>query len=395
MSAPIAPMIGWQAGSSAAVEVFSPMTGSGANVYQFKYTPPFRTTIRPAVSNLLLGPKELDPLKDALNALATAVRTARGPGAPTAAADGLLGSAQEVGQMLFQLVIPRDVQADLRTENVFLEIGADEALLQYPWELLHDGDDFFCLKHLVGRFVNLTQGGPVMLQRRANQWSEDALEILIISVPRPQPRGARQYDPLVGAENETTAIVDALLPLGNAVRVSVLRGADATFGAVWNAIKTGRYHIVHFNGHAYFSDEPYSSSIVLWDKDMSTGVLRMFFSNNPPVLFFMNACETAATATAGSEWKDSYEIYGLARGFLDTGAYLLGSRWKIEDAGALIFAKSFYAGVVNGSPLGVAIRDARKACKAAMPPGDMAWASYLFYGDPRLYFRKSTPDAPP
>src|ERR1700732_4027059 len=382
-------MIGWQQGSSAELELFSPGSGGGSNVFQFKYTPQFRTTIRPPITELQLGPANLDSLKDALNRLGAA-RRGRGVAAPPPSApqpDALI-EAKRIGQMLFELVIPPDVQADLRTENLYLEIGADEGLLEYPWEMLHDGDDFLSLKNYVGRFVNVTKRSSTLQQQRREKWADDVLQVLLITVPRPQPRHATSYEALLRAEDETKTVIDTLLPLGPCVKVTLLKDADATPSKVFDALRTARYHIVHFNGHAFFSDEPYKSSLVLWNEDMSTGILRAFFARNPPVFFFMNACETAATKSGGSEWKSSYEIFGLARGFLETGAYLLGTRWKIDDLGALAFAKTFYSKLLEGKPLGMAIRDARVACKAATSPDDLSWASYLFYGDPRLYFRK-------
>jgi hypothetical protein len=64
-------------------------------------------------------------------------------------------------------------------------------------------------------------------------------------------------------------------------------------------------------------------------------------------------------------------------------------RWKINDGAAATFAESFYRKLLTEEqPLGLVIRDARIGCKARMPEDDFSWASYIYYGDPRLYFRK-------
>ena len=145
---------------------------------------------------------------------------------------------------------------------------------------------------------------------------------------------------------------------------------------------------MHFSGHAYFrNDKPHLSSLVLFDRDMSTGPIMGFFGSKPPVFFFMNAYETAAAKSEG-EWKNRFDIFGLARAFLETGAYLIGNRWQVGDAAAAAFARAFYASLVEGEPLGRAVRDARIACRSAAGPADFSWASYLFYGDPRVYFRR-------
>jgi CHAT domain-containing protein len=62
--------------------------------------------------------------------------------------------------------------------------------------------------------------------------------------------------------------------------------------------------------------------------------------------------------------KNRYDIFSLARAFLDTGSYLIGNRWKVGDEAAAAFAETFYSKLVAGQPLGQVIRDARIACKA-------------------------------
>jgi hypothetical protein len=127
---------------------------------------------------------------------------------------------------------------------------------------------------------------------------------------------------------------------------------------------------------------PYLSSLVLFDKDMTTGPIRNFFLKKPPVFFVMNACETAAASTpAAGAWKERYDIFGLARAFLETGAYL---RWKVGDQGAAAFAQAFYGAFVKGVSLGRALQEGRIACRKATSPDDLSWASYLLYGDPRV-----------
>jgi CHAT domain-containing protein len=88
-----------------------------------------------------------------------------------------------------------------------------------------------------------------------------------------------------------------------------------------------------------------------------------------------------------TDWRARYDIFGLARAFLETGAFLLGNRWKVGDAAAAAFAKAIYTELLDGRPLGRAVRDARKACRRESPK-DFSWASYTFYGDPRLCFRQ-------
>ena len=165
----------------------------------------------------------------------------------------------------------------------------------------------------------------------------------------------------------------------------MLRDANATRDAVWEALTSEeRYHIIHYSGHAFFdSNDPANSSLVLFDQDMEAGEIYNSLAQKPPVLSFMNGCETASTPSG-----NRYDIFSLARAFLDTGSYLIGNRWRVGDKAAAAFAETFYKSLVTGYPLGQVVRDARIACRKEMPLYDFSWASYIFYGDPRLCFRK-------
>jgi CHAT domain-containing protein len=384
--------IAWEAGASAQIEIFSPELDPAKDPdYRLKFTPPMRKTIRPPLGGLQLGRGELRPIIASLNKLGDALSARGGPGAAGVATQpSILDQARKAGGMLFTLIIPNYVEIELTGEDLFLEIGVDEALLEYPWELLHDGTEFLCLKHSMGRFVNVSRSGiPTAVLPKLME--NGPLSVLVISVPTPQPRalepGNLVYETLTGVDNETDAIVEAITDLGSRAKVTVLRGRGADWDSVANALKTERYHIIHYSGHAFFnSDTPVDSSLVLYDSDMTTGHIRRL-CKKPPVLFFVNGCEATVTQGAGEQWKNRYDIFGLARAFLETGAYLLGSRWKVGDEGAARFAKAFYAHLLEEKPLGRAIREARTACKLAQP-ADFSWASYVYYGDPRVRFRQ-------
>ena len=125
---------------------------------------------------------------------------------------------------------------------------------------------------------------------------------------------------------------------------------------------------------------------------MTTGPLASFFGQNPPILCFINACETGKSGVpaASPTWKRRYNIYGVARAFLETGSYLLGSRWKLSDDAGMSFATTFYDSLFKkGESLGRAVMEARAACKSTAADNDFGWASYVLYGDPRVCLRLS------
>ncbi len=116
--------IDWFGGPSAQLEIFS----AQAAQYQLKYTPAFRTTIRPPLVTLSLGTPDLKPINDELDRVAQGTAAARHGGNPAAipAAADLEESLRLAGQQLFYLVVPRYVELDLRGRELALEIGVDE-----------------------------------------------------------------------------------------------------------------------------------------------------------------------------------------------------------------------------------------------------------------------------
>jgi hypothetical protein len=61
--------VNWVAGPSCQVELFSPAAAGAGYGYQLKYTPPFRSTIRPPAIKLRASARALNRIKQRLNAL--------------------------------------------------------------------------------------------------------------------------------------------------------------------------------------------------------------------------------------------------------------------------------------------------------------------------------------
>src|SRR5271157_1091217 len=60
---------------------------------------------------------------------------------------------KKFGYALFLQMIPEHLQEVIQNLTVALDFGLDESLAGYPWELLHDGTNFLCLKIPLGRYI--------------------------------------------------------------------------------------------------------------------------------------------------------------------------------------------------------------------------------------------------
>jgi CHAT domain-containing protein len=399
----------WHGGRSAQVEIYSPPSSGAAPRYFLRYSAPLRPSLR-TVQECLAATPALNLVDIGLVNVVAGLRGANGSSVPPGAAPavgGVLTPGEPVptpalapkpippqlvdaGSSLFQFILNSPAEVDLRAGNMFLELGTDEAVVNYPWELMFDDEDFTCLKHYVGRYVNTTRiGSPRMQISNPVSADWDKIHILIVSVPGPP--GAPF---LVGARDETDALRN-LFDTMPYISYRLLAGHEATVGNVRNEMRSGRYQILHFCGHASFDEaDARNSALLLHDFQFAAG---MVITNlRSVVLSVVNACQTAKQ---GASVTGELNNFSLGRAFMEAESYLLGSRWKLSDKAAPKFAVSFYKALLKDwKPIGEAVQIARKVClgrlpedpecKGALPATDIGWASYVYYGDPRLAFEE-------
>jgi len=99
---------------------------------------------------------------------------------------------------------------------------------------------------------------------------------------------------------------------------------------------------------------------------LSDSLLKAFslagaVKSNPPILAFINACESGKQAdwTKG-ETKYENQVLGLAAAFLINGINFVGSMWPVYDDAALSFARNFYYAILSGVSLGEAMLKSKK-----------------------------------
>jgi hypothetical protein len=398
-------VLDWHGGSSAVLDlqaVEERNAEDGESWYSFRYSSPFRPTMRAPAQEMRTGAETLDRIVRELDDFAAQVGRTRAGEEGEAEAPPSLDRLKSLGQNTSTLVLPGYVSSELRDRGMFVEIGTDEALLHFPWELMHDNDDFLCLKHYVGRFINvrqpLEQSGKSPYPPRGELGD---LRFLLVGVPSPRGDSFSNLPRLEAVEAEIEAIVETLADADVSPRL--LLETDATWNKLMKTLREERFHIIHFAGHARFDARaPRRSAIILDDDAFFVGSLTAALGDQRPVLCVVNACETARTGGAPEgprpetlSWSDQYNVYGLARAFLETGAYFLGSRWRLADKSARIFASTFYAALLNdGVPIGRAITEARRTAQSEADPRDYSWASYVYYGHPRVRFSKLDPTKP-
>ena len=280
-----------------------------------------------------------------------------------------LSSLEDFGQLMYGLFLPPLIQNALRDLDTSLIISTNDSRI--PWELLHDGQSFLGLRTAVTRRLMVTRwvaGQDAPLPDKPN--------VLIVANP---------LCDLPDADSEADELMALLDQRG--VAYDLLRGRRATYIGVQQALVSGRYEIIHYTGHAFFdADHPERSGLHLADdRNLPASQIEGILRGKP--LVFLNACSSARQMDAAGAWEVGYtgpQTEGLASAFVAGGAAgFLGAQWPIFDAGSRRFSTLFYQALLDGASAGDALQAARNTVRHDRPH-DATWASFVFYGDPRL-----------
>ena len=277
---------------------------------------------------------------------------------------------RELGQVLYDELFPLSVKEKIgKTKAKYLRLKIDDKLVHIPWELLHDGKEFLCLRFNMGRLVKTRQLFPDVRSRVPIS----PLKMLILADPGGD---------LKGAYTEGLQIRDRLDGHTDLINVS-LRSGDITPNSIKEKIRN--FDLVHFAGHAdYDPQNPGQSGWRLTHGLLKAqDIIKMAGAGQMPSLIFSNACQSART----EEWRLSAdfenEIFGLANAFLLAGIkHYLGTFWEILDEPGSRFGLDFYRCLISGMTTGEAVRQSRLGLIKRYGEEMIVWASYVMYGDP-------------
>jgi len=287
---------------------------------------------------------------------------------------------QDIAQHLYDLSIPEEIQANLEQINMPLQLIIDENLLGYFWELMHDGQNFLCLKP-IGRKI----ASKEFFVPDVNTELRDNLNFLIIVDPKDKDP---QYA-LPNAQIEGRRIQKLLKGFKN-VNSKLLIGKDANRNAVLEELEKGIYDFIHFAGHASFNtEEPQDSGILLADDLLYAHEILDTIQQRPPILAFINACESSKTSLPQGDVSFEGDIYGLASAFLQGGVFYIGALWPVHDDVAIQTAVSFYERLLSEQTIGTALMNAKQEIRNKYGNAEIGWLTYILYGDPTLYLKIS------
>ena len=275
---------------------------------------------------------------------------------------------ERTGKYAFGQLIPMKIQYHLENSLAdHLRLDIDERLIDLPWELIHDGTDFLCLRYAVGRRLVSTQN--FQSPRRRVKFARNT-RVLVIADPTSDLPAAKREGLDVGELLRTRCgmTVDSFVS-------GDMRKKDFL-------LCLQEYDILHFAGHAsHHASSPDESCLHFSDGEIQAFEIERFLPSHPPAVVFLNACWSAEELRNPNSYTPM--MRGLGRTFLYAGVTaFLGYLVPIPDDAATRFAHTFYEGIAQGQTIGESLRRARIESRDPKSPENLIWSSAVLYGDP-------------
>lgn len=274
--------------------------------------------------------------------------------------------ARRVGGLLHRALIPAPLGRQLLPLSgpLFLRTEIDGI----PWELLHDGADFWGLRYALARRLIITDR-PVAAPSESS--ADRRMRALVL--------GADPRQDLPCAVTEAETIARTLALRGDVVCLATpLVRLDSVLDYLGQ-----RFDVIHFAGHVVAAPGGDVGLLLGDGRILPSRLIGPAMQGQPVVV--LNGCDSAGTWDRLSR--------GLAHGFLFGGAAaVVATVTEVLDARATGVAGAFYRHALAGVPLGEALRRARSEAYATT--GDTAsgeWLSFVLYGSPLRHLQGATP----
>lgn len=272
---------------------------------------------------------------------------------------GLLGELKTLGGKLFEAVfrdqartlLMRNLEAARAQETgirIRLDLSEVPELAELPWECLYDRQSN---RFLVFSDITIVRVQSVLEPIRTVSLRPPLRVLVMLS----NPHDAIQVD----VEGEWNRLLVALNPLERRELVKLERMHEATPAALYERLRSGKYHVFHFIGHEAFDGLTKESTLILEGEDKSayhliSERLGLLLSNHRSLrLTILQTCEGATPYPA----TFSQSAYGL----LQQGVSAVVTVPIAMTSAAVTLNAELYRGLVEGHSVDAAMDFARQA----------------------------------
>ena len=303
-----------------------------------------------------------------------------GPGAMGATMDPR--SAEDFGVELFKALFRGDARDLLVTTETMAQLSKEEAgvrirlsmdlqalgmgeVASLPWELMcrKKGEDPLVLSNQ----TTLVRALDVYGITEPRQFRAPLRIMVVMS----NPKGTGALD--LGKERtlieqswggRRDVQVDFVRPIEDDVRKQ-LRAAD--------------YHVVHYMGHGDFDAD--GRGLLLLEDEIGNPVqvtgedFARWLKDEPLRLVFLNACKTGTTSVRSG----AHPFAGVATALIKAKVpAVVAMQFPISDQAAILFAQTFYEGILNGLPVDAAVVGGRAELRSNRKTAS-EWATPVLY----------------
>ncbi|MFN2218850.1 MAG: CHAT domain-containing protein [Anaerolineae bacterium] len=287
----------------------------------------------------------------------------------------------ELGTLLHDTFIGTEGKKVLsRIRPTAILLNVDETILNLPWELMGTQYGPLALETPLGRLVTTRN----MLRPGRDPLQEDTVvRILVVANPT-QDLAASKATITALQEIEQRSQEFGGVGHNFTVEVDVLTREAATRARFSEMLAEGDYDMLHFAGHGFLDrDEPGLSALRFADGDLAADEVLDLPWAKPPYFVFNSACESGRAVAGQRLVSGESQTNGLAASFLAAGveAYA-GYFWPVTDAGAGIFAGTFYRSLFERENVGLAFLEARRRAEDELSHvADLTSRSAILFGD--------------
>jgi hypothetical protein len=310
---------------------------------------------------------------------------------------------QDIGQEVFDLFEQVPEVSQVYTggraavdddESFLLTFKCPQEMLAFPFEFINslsavdEGQKHLVLSHPLRKSIVGIRSKKTPLDLQF--YSNNEVKILLVSsnVSGTVALNSKNYalPEIPGACDEIEAIgklINRGKELGN-VQCSVEVKHDLTCEEMADLLQCGEYDIVHYSGHALYSESPESSCLFFWSEPggkkagntieaLSANQLNVLVERSKIRFIYLSCCQGAMVGSPDQLMNNDF--LGIAHSLLVGGIpSVLSMRWPLNDEMAILLASSFYKELFNGQGVEIALFRARKQVQGRLP-NDFNWLS--------------------
>jgi len=181
--------------------------------------------------------------------------------------------------------------------------------------------------------------------------------------------------PRINSEQEASILQRTLAAdvQGGWVQLKFLRNEEAWIEEFQRALRLFNPHVFHFVGHGQY-DKDQKKGYLVFQRDQKKApydpeVMAILLRDSNVGVAILNGCDTGTSYT-------NDVLGGVASALVTAGApAVIATMRQVLDEAALIFTREFYRSFVDGSPVEVAVVDARKALQNQQ----LNWSAYALF----------------